>query len=71
MIQITLPVPLEQIKTELKRLYDELDRLQLEMKSISAMIAAVMECCPHTKISSGEDYGGYKNTKCDHCGKGW
>ena len=70
---VELPVPFEQIPAEVKRLSDHARGLRLQADLTAKMVQAVQDCCPHPKEKqrSWTDYGGDRNTRCEHCGKEW
>lgn len=68
---ITLPVPLEQIPAEVKRLTDHVNALNAAARATRELISAVRAACPHEKTESGNTWGRDPWTRCLHCGKEW
>lgn len=68
MIQITFPVPQENIPVELERIRKEREARMAEIKILDAMRAAVQGSCSHPKRYTKSYYDGSSDSICETCG---
>lgn len=69
--EVALPVPIERIPDELKRVRSHIFALQSEIDMCCVLLDAIRHSCPHTSANRGTDYSGEPWSKCAHCGKEW